>query len=373
MPWNFTRRMSEKEIEEHSKKFAILIIISIICAFIVGSLNYEKYAKQMALKEAEPYLAKLTLQDAKLRELAAAIVAGCPFNDKECQVNELYRFLVENFRYYADPRKGEYVQNPFETLKLRGGDCEDLTILAESMLENIGFKTYLVITKTHVFTLVCGLDRERLWSHIEENIKEKVGEMLQEEGKKSVLFINNELYIAERINETILVKNGKIARYGGDGTPLKPPLTVMNIKYDINSSAPVSIYILSTKDSFNKLVSDMNLPYADTSECVKKDVFATSGMCRGLRSYGIVAIVNNSGKDAKVNVQIDFLAKYSLPKTINNRKIAYYRINGDECIAFDVSAGPSGYVGYTIAKKDEQKIAIDPLTKKLFFIHEINK
>lgn len=57
----------------------------------------------------------------------------------------LFNSLVENIVYTADPRAtSEYVQFPDETLKLKGGDCDDLSVLYCSMLESSGIETALV-------------------------------------------------------------------------------------------------------------------------------------------------------------------------------------------------------------------------------------
>jgi len=47
--------------------------------------------------------------------------------------------------YISDPRiKWDFVQYPSETLKLKGGDCDDLSVLYSSLLESIGIETALV-------------------------------------------------------------------------------------------------------------------------------------------------------------------------------------------------------------------------------------
>lgn len=62
---------------------------------------------------------------------------------------ETIKFLFENFasgmEYVSDPRaSGEYVQFPLETLELRGGDCDDLSVAFSAMLESVGIPTAFV-------------------------------------------------------------------------------------------------------------------------------------------------------------------------------------------------------------------------------------
>jgi len=109
---------------------------------------------------AKPYIEKIVPDDGQLRELASGIVQGYP--DEEGKVNAVYRYIVENLTYIADPEDGESIQTPFETLDTKGGDCEDLAILACSLLGNIGIRTYLVLTESHTYALVSGIDPDNL-------------------------------------------------------------------------------------------------------------------------------------------------------------------------------------------------------------------
>jgi len=57
----------------------------------------------------------------------------------------LFNEVVKNLIYTSDPRaSAEYVQFPNETLKLKGGDCDDLSVLFCSLLESVGVETALV-------------------------------------------------------------------------------------------------------------------------------------------------------------------------------------------------------------------------------------
>jgi transglutaminase-like putative cysteine protease len=75
------------------------------------------------VRVARPYIEKIVVNHTELRELASAVVQG--YLDKEGKINAIYRYIVENFRYIADPEHMEVIRTPFETLDLKGGDCED--------------------------------------------------------------------------------------------------------------------------------------------------------------------------------------------------------------------------------------------------------
>lgn len=57
----------------------------------------------------------------------------------------IFNSFIKNMTYISDPRiKWDFVQYPSETLKLKGGDCDDLSVLFSSLLESIGIETALV-------------------------------------------------------------------------------------------------------------------------------------------------------------------------------------------------------------------------------------
>ena len=59
--------------------------------------------------------------------------------------------LVKELVYVSDPRAStEYVQFPHETIKIKGGDCDDLSVCFSSLLESIGIETALIDYKTNI-------------------------------------------------------------------------------------------------------------------------------------------------------------------------------------------------------------------------------
>jgi hypothetical protein len=67
--------------------------------------------------------------------------ALAPFN----KANILFNHFVKNLVYTSDPRAtAEYVQFPSQTIELKGGDCDDLSVAYCSLLESVGIQTALV-------------------------------------------------------------------------------------------------------------------------------------------------------------------------------------------------------------------------------------
>ena len=62
----------------------------------------------------------------------------------------LFNEFVSNIVYTSDPRAtGEYVQFPQQTIELKGGDCDDLSVCYSSLLESIGIQSALVDYKAN--------------------------------------------------------------------------------------------------------------------------------------------------------------------------------------------------------------------------------
>lgn len=61
------------------------------------------------------------------------------------RIKVLFNNFVSNMQYVSDPRASvEYVQFPSQTLELKGGDCDDLSVSFSSILESIGIQTAFV-------------------------------------------------------------------------------------------------------------------------------------------------------------------------------------------------------------------------------------
>jgi len=61
------------------------------------------------------------------------------------RVKVLFESFSEGMKYVSDPRATtEYVQYPLETIELRGGDCDDLSVAFSAMLESVGIQTAFV-------------------------------------------------------------------------------------------------------------------------------------------------------------------------------------------------------------------------------------
>lgn len=238
----------------------LFIELTLIIIFISGcskeenqSSIQEKQVTDPVVQRAEPYISKIVFEDMNTRSKAGSIASGCPSGDKECQVNSIYRYVIENYNYYSDPRSREFIQSPSETISVKGGDCEDLTILLNSLLENLGIKTYVVLTEDHAYSLACGVNTDDLWQYIQQDIVNQFSKDMGKTENYKVVVENGNLFLVDEKKETFVLNAGYNYYYGGDGSKFTSPIDFMNIKYDVASSQPLTIYVVPTKNDFELL------------------------------------------------------------------------------------------------------------------------
>ncbi len=339
----------------------IIWIVVIIIGIIIFWYPYSD-----SVTEAEPYIDPIETNNMEIRKQATSIVKDCPTNNKECFANEVYRYVVENFNYYPDPRMDELIQTPHETLDIKGGDCEDLTILLNSYLENLGVETYVVLTDTHAYSLACDINIDSLSEYIQESLIKQIARDLGKEEDLDVIINKKEIYFLNEVNQEFDLDEGEIYYYGGDGSKLEYPIEQLDIEYSISSSEPVDIYIVPTQEDFNLLLDGETFMHYES--CQNENIISISDNCKGLDKYGGIIIQNTDlEEDLTFSLNIKFYFKYSsdniLAEFLENNKISYYNINGEKCIVLDATAGKYGYAGYD-GNLEEEKIAINTITRE---------
>lgn len=76
-----------------------------------------------------------------VRELALRIIQDVPAKRWRLEVQAIFDFVKSNIRYTKDVRGVETLHSPIQLLRLKQGDCDDMSILAASLLESIGHPT----------------------------------------------------------------------------------------------------------------------------------------------------------------------------------------------------------------------------------------
>ena len=112
-----------------------------------------------------------SVQDGEMRKLALAITRGCAERDKACEARAIYNYIKQNVRYTGDIGAIAHPDGSVEgidlyqsarrtLLEIRGGDCDDHSIAAATLLALNGIDPILRIVKTrgasdweHIYTL----------------------------------------------------------------------------------------------------------------------------------------------------------------------------------------------------------------------------
>lgn len=365
--------MLDKEKSWYKRWWAITLFILAGLYFLSlatnnkETINFKSTApiQDPIISQAEPYLDKVVSEDIELRRFASSIVANCPSGDKECQLNEIYNYVTRNFNYYSDPRTEEFIQSPSETLAVKGGDCEDLTILMNSLLENLGFKTYIVLTDNHAYSLACGIETEKLWPYIESDLIKETSTELGNNGDYSTKVESGQLFIVRKVKETISLSPGHVAYYGGNGAKITEPFRYENIKYYISSNEPLDLYLVPSGEEQKNIAN--NKKFVHYPSCQKKDIYETSGSCDILKDNGGIILVNKNGRNAKVEIELNFYYAYDTESILEDKKITYYTIEGEKCVVLESTAGKFGFPGYD--STTGKKYAIDPVTKEYYTLN----
>jgi hypothetical protein len=84
------------------------------------------------------------LRDPSIIRLATDIIRGVPAFDDLAEANALYEWVRRNIRFTKDPVNKEKLYPPAELLKIRAGDCDDISMLLGTLLMAVGYPARLM-------------------------------------------------------------------------------------------------------------------------------------------------------------------------------------------------------------------------------------
>jgi hypothetical protein len=84
------------------------------------------------------------LRDPAIIRLATDIVRSAPAFDDLAEANALYEWVRRNIRFTKDPVNKEKLYPPAELLKIRAGDCDDISMLLGTLLMAVGYPARLM-------------------------------------------------------------------------------------------------------------------------------------------------------------------------------------------------------------------------------------
>lgn len=83
----------------------------------------------------------------EIRAFALRVIGNMGHDDRRRQLDAITNFVVKNVLYVRDPIGVEYILTPdrmikeYEMTGVIRGDCDDHTILANTLLQSVGFET----------------------------------------------------------------------------------------------------------------------------------------------------------------------------------------------------------------------------------------
>lgn len=84
------------------------------------------------------------LRDASVNRLARDIVRSVPAFDDVAEAEALYNWVRANIRFTKDPVNKETLYPPAELLKIRSGDCDDISMVMATLLMAVGYPARFV-------------------------------------------------------------------------------------------------------------------------------------------------------------------------------------------------------------------------------------
>lgn len=341
-----------------NRKFFSLLFISLVSALLVSSLAIYVYAISLDrnVLRAEPYLKEIVYNDLILKELALNYTSSCGETDISCKVNEVYRNVVESKKYLPDIDGQEVIKSPFETISQMGGDCEDLAILASSLLENLNIPTYLVLTQNHAYALACGVDLQKTKEYGQESLKEIYAGKLQNETNLEVSIIRGEIFLSNLKEDNVTLKPGE-----GFVLSSGKEEGMFNLEYSFSSKDKFRFYVVLSQEEIDKFVDGQvfNFVKACTLE---------AGSCQNLPANYLIFIYNPNPYKITVDSKFNFIYHYDSSRLLVNQSRSFYRINNETCVVLETTAGEYGFVGLSSEDLEGEKLAFDPRTKEYFIL-----
>jgi hypothetical protein len=282
------------------------------------------------IQQALPYLQKINSNNNDLQDYAQGIISGCSPNNKECQLTALYRYIIQNYELNTtNPHQN--IQTPQETIQKKSGTHNDLTILLNSLLENININTYLTIIDDHIYTFVPTIDPEKIWVYTESSLIDQV----ETEWGEPIIQTYQDSFTIDSLN---------VWYYGGDQeSTFGSYIDELTISYTINSDYALHFFIVHTYNDFINLTQGQ--PFNHYTDYEKTALIGIINTIQ-IPTYGGLVFLNEGLQTANVTVDFEFSFHPSFYNRYSKENITEYTFDSSSGILMDVSLGTYGFPGY---------------------------
>ncbi len=259
------------------------------------------------------YLDAVVPESDALRALAFTKVKDCPAGDRTCVLTELYRFVQHDIGYLADPVAREHIQSPQATLQIGAGDCEDLSILLASLLDNVGIPNYLVFTSDHAYTMACNVDSETIAPTLEHRYAIQPPPVQREETRS----IPPHSLSVTRLDAT----------------------TPTQVEIELHTNGPLDWMVVPSQQDVEAI--QQHRSYQTYSSCSRDGVTSFRSTC--VIPVGAPLVAYNR---QETPIELAIRLRYQIPPvppTLPTLKT--YAINGVQCVPLDPSIKGQAYPG----------------------------
>ncbi len=357
--WGKTIGITAIVLAAFSLLIFLLTILSMILFMAINPDGAQSFMEKMVVAQSIApsdhdfvedhmiYLSAVNSSSPELRHKAINITVGC--KNTECRISKIYNYMNNQFTYYGDAGGENHPQTPNETLAYAGGDCEDLSILTSSLLENVGVKTYLAFIEGHVFSIVCDIDKEDFQKAMVIDYLDNYVRTANEEGYEITL-INGDAYETVKFSgKAIINEDNPLVFLPESG------IERLSFDYDINASGPLNLWSLVSSTDVESFVGGGT--YNFYIRCSEEGIISKKGMCNNMHKNTSV-LLTSSTRDL-IEVQYDITFKYlmvdGVEEAAEKLNITYYEFNQTVCVPLDITT--NAYPGY-ISQINETIVAV---------------
>jgi len=267
------------------------------------------------LAQMLPYVSNVNPDDTGIRERAKFLTRICPAYDHACKTSKLFYYVVDNYRYIADPDVGEYIKKPSTTIADGGGDCEDLGTLLQSYLEAVGVRTFTMLTVDHAYALACGIEPALLRRAIDQRYRH-----------------DNYLWYKDSGH----LDNDYIRWYG----PFKDiNKHLSNATINIHADTSVDVFVFASEADIDSYLERHGYDYYP--ECTLEHKQNAAVRCPALDEGYLTVAASHGGSTFDLSVTGTY---YDVPP--EDTTITYYTIQNTTCIVLDPTTGNYSWPGY---------------------------